>query len=283
MPSEVEIVNRALVELGLSAKRIGALSDSTPQAEAANAIFTQVRDSLVASSSWNFATRRVWLDEAFDPIGMGTISWGGDIVAVVTKSNVPHGLSVGDTVKIADVVSPTVYNGTYRVSVVWADDSFGYELPLDSDPGSGITTNAWFKRVPAFDFDTYFALPSDMLRLIRTNHPGVRFRIEAGGLFATSDDAPGIVYVRQVADVTELPSYVSEVLALMLAAELAMTLKASQQEKQLLERKAQSKLDDARFYDSIQAPTEVLRASGWADSHRSGSRVIMVDDQRWVL
>lgn len=67
MPSEVDLVNWALRRIGAS--RITSLTDGSKNANAANDIYEQIRDDLLASSEWNFATRRKKLaQDGTDPI-----------------------------------------------------------------------------------------------------------------------------------------------------------------------------------------------------------------------
>ena len=56
MASDTDIVNRAMQLL--KAKRITSLTDGSDGANAANDVFTEVRDDLLRSHNWNFATRR---------------------------------------------------------------------------------------------------------------------------------------------------------------------------------------------------------------------------------
>ena len=57
--SEVQLVNRALTLLGES--RIASLTDNTPQALSANAIYAQVRDDVLSEGRWNCAIKRATL------------------------------------------------------------------------------------------------------------------------------------------------------------------------------------------------------------------------------
>lgn len=59
MASEVEVVNIGLTLLGES--RIASLDDNTKPAREAKAIFTAVRDALLAKYNWNFAKERTAL------------------------------------------------------------------------------------------------------------------------------------------------------------------------------------------------------------------------------
>lgn len=57
--SEVQICNNALIEIG--AQRIAALSDTTERARICNEQYAKVRNELLYSHPWNFATKRAEL------------------------------------------------------------------------------------------------------------------------------------------------------------------------------------------------------------------------------
>jgi len=59
MPGETDVVNVALHLIG--GTRIVDLGDGTKNANIANDIYTEVRDNLLRSHPWNFATKRVQL------------------------------------------------------------------------------------------------------------------------------------------------------------------------------------------------------------------------------
>lgn len=63
MASNIGIVNSALLKVGAS-KTIVSLTDDTPNAIKANALFDILRDALVRSGAWNFATKRVKLAQS---------------------------------------------------------------------------------------------------------------------------------------------------------------------------------------------------------------------------
>lgn len=56
MASDTEIANRALRLL--KANRITSLTDGSPNANKANDVFVEVREELLSSHNWNFATKR---------------------------------------------------------------------------------------------------------------------------------------------------------------------------------------------------------------------------------
>lgn len=59
MPAETDVINVGLRLIG--AKPIISLSDGTPSANAAGDIYEELRDDMLRSHPWNFATKRVKL------------------------------------------------------------------------------------------------------------------------------------------------------------------------------------------------------------------------------
>ena len=64
MATEVNIVNLALIRLG--ATTISTMTESTRNAQAAEAIYDLIRQELLREHAWNFATKRQDLNEADD-------------------------------------------------------------------------------------------------------------------------------------------------------------------------------------------------------------------------
>ena len=62
MPAVTDIVNKSLRMIG--ATRITSLTDGSTNANAANDIYTEVRDELLRSHPWNFATKRAKLAQS---------------------------------------------------------------------------------------------------------------------------------------------------------------------------------------------------------------------------
>lgn len=65
MATETDIVNQGLLLLGAS--QIGSLSESSPNAIAANLIYADTRDALIRTYMWKFAIRRVQLNASGTP------------------------------------------------------------------------------------------------------------------------------------------------------------------------------------------------------------------------
>lgn len=67
MPGETDVVNVALVRIGATV--IVSLTDGSTSANAANSIYENVRDDLLSSHPWNFATKRARLARlSTDPV-----------------------------------------------------------------------------------------------------------------------------------------------------------------------------------------------------------------------
>jgi hypothetical protein len=69
VPSDVDIVNLALVKLGAS--RITTMLDNVKAARSANAIYAMERDNELRAHLWNFAVARIQLPALVDPPPFG--------------------------------------------------------------------------------------------------------------------------------------------------------------------------------------------------------------------
>lgn len=81
--TELEVANLALAALG--ARQITSLSGTEQEAKACDQQFDRVRDSLLRSHPWNFATKRVELEAATDPDTEWDSAWDlpSDLVRVL--------------------------------------------------------------------------------------------------------------------------------------------------------------------------------------------------------
>lgn len=69
MPSEVDIVNRALRAIG--SQRITSLDEATEQAETCRGEYADIRDEVLRSHPWNFAMTRLLLPALSDAPAFG--------------------------------------------------------------------------------------------------------------------------------------------------------------------------------------------------------------------
>jgi len=68
-----------------------------------------------------------------NPKFIAEASWSSNVSTV--RSELPHGLKVGDEIEIVNV-TPTGYNGTYTVTSIVSAKEFTYALPLATTPGT---------------------------------------------------------------------------------------------------------------------------------------------------
>jgi hypothetical protein len=83
-----------------------------------------------------------------NPKFIATASWSSSVVTV--RSELPHGLKVGDEIEIVNV-SPTGYNGTYTVTSIISAKEFTYALgtspgAFSNDTSNRSTTLPYFRR-----------------------------------------------------------------------------------------------------------------------------------------
>jgi hypothetical protein len=68
-----------------------------------------------------------------NPKFIADASWTSNVSTI--RSELPHGLKVGDEIEIVNV-TPTGYNGTYTVTSIVSAKEFTYALPLSTTPGT---------------------------------------------------------------------------------------------------------------------------------------------------
>lgn len=113
-----------------------------------------------------------------------------------------------------------------------------------------------FSSAPAeaddFGFDYAFAIPSDSLRILRTNDPTDDYLIFERKLFSNNQQIFA-VYQKSV-DETTYPAYFKNALELEMAARLAMALEDQAGKYQLFQNKADVELARAKNIDSQEQP-----------------------------
>jgi len=259
--TNVTIVNHALVKIG-GYSPIAAMDDDSDQAKAANQIFTDVIEDLMAERNWNFAMGR---DE-----GIRTRKTITGITAadppVVTA--VAHGFSDGDTVLIEDVVGMTQVNGVKFKVANKAADTFELTDHQDEDiDGSSYTAYSSGGKAmlsPIFEYKYQFDLPTDCLRVV-TEYNDYEFRIE-GGKLITDASEPQIVYIKNITDYTLLPPKFRTALIDRLAHDLCLELKGSGKQTDSLYKKMNRSLKKARQTDAREGTPFTLPDGSWLDA-----------------
>jgi hypothetical protein len=185
MASEVGICNSALVKIGAS--RIIALDEGSKNANLCGELYPKLRDDLLRSHSWNFATVRV---------------------------------------KLAQLTTAPAFG-------------FAHEYQLPSD---------WVRTVSVHDNDA--------------GDGAVEYRIEGRKLRSSADEIY-LRYVRIVTDVNEMPADFREVLALMLARDIAVPIAQSNALRENMAETFRDALARAKSADALEDYPEALPLGSW--------------------
>jgi len=118
--------------------------------------------------------------------------------------------------------------------------------------------------VPAFEFTHQYTLPSDCLRVIRTQYSNDVdsdiFKIE-GRKLLTNESEIKIIYLSRNTDVNEYDSLLQEAIAARLASELAYAITQSNSVMQLMQGIYENKIREARFMDATEGTADKLEAN----------------------
>lgn len=260
--TEVSICNMALSRIGHTT--ISALSDANDAARQCNLHYEPSRDGLLRAHPWNFAMKRTRLitqAETAKSIVSATVA--NPVVLEVTG----HGYSDGNRVKVKDVAGMTALNDRLFPIDVLTANTFSLlnenGLSYAAYTGSGTVT-----KVPANDFEYWFALPSDSLRVwtVDGDTPGYEYRVEGGRILAHSD-AVDVVYISQVTDTAQFDSQFVDILAQKLAAEVSQKLSDNANLTASLWQVYERKLSEARTFDAQESGMGFgIKATNWLNA-----------------
>lgn len=122
---------------------------------------------------------------------------------------------------------------------------------------------------PVFEYTYRFALPTDCLRVIRTESDSLgytpNYRIE-GRYVYTDDSTCAIEYIKQVTDVTVYDALFVDVLTARLAAELAYALTDNATLASNMRALYEEKLREARNVDAQEGAPREAMGSNWLDA-----------------
>jgi hypothetical protein len=118
---------------------------------------------------------------------------------------------------------------------------------------------------PIFDFDAQFQLPSDCLRVIRTDDDLDPYRIEGERLLSVNDSVK-IEYISRVEDTTKFDPLFVETLSVRIGAKLAYNLSDNNTLTQLLEQKYRDRVKQARSMDGQEGIPRSTDADLWINS-----------------
>lgn len=120
------------------------------------------------------------------------------------------------------------------------------------------------------EFSFSYRLPADCLRLIEPNREIVHYRVEGQSLLTTTP-IEGIKYIRNVTEARLFDSSFREVLIMMIAAELAISIPDNQNLLAVLRRDTDIFLSDARFVGAIEDGPSMVLAEDWLYSRYAGT------------
>lgn len=132
---------------------------------------------------------------------------------------------------------------------------------------------------PAFGPAFYYSLPADLVRLVEVFTGGLKYQVE-GTAIATNADAVAVRYVSKDIPVGTIDAQTSDVIAIVLAGRLAISITENTQLKDMLYAEAQQMLAQARntwaVEDYPQEPIEGI----WIES-RSASNSTSFFNNHW--
>lgn len=125
------------------------------------------------------------------------------------------------------------------------------------------------KEKPAFGFARAYQLPSDFVRLVRTEPENARCTVE-GRLLLTDEPRIAIGYVRRLEDSTLYDAAMRDCLALKLAAMMAFGSAASTALSQDMDARYKERLREAKGYDAMEGEPMSWPESSWAAAKMGG-------------
>lgn len=127
-------------------------------------------------------------------------------------------------------------------------------------------------ETPDFEFNYYYTLPADCLRLLRLYESDEQYRVEADRRIATDATPCKIVYTAKILDVSQFDSTFVSCVAYQLASELALVLSDNRKLQDDLRRAAKDELSNAKMYDAQESyPYKRQNKNSWP-SFRRGRR-----------
>lgn len=118
---------------------------------------------------------------------------------------------------------------------------------------------------PIFEFDAQFQLPSDCLKVLRTDDDLSPYRVEGKALLVNSN-AVKIEYISRVEDTTMFDSLFVEALSDRIGAHLVYNLADNTQLVQIMEQKALSRIRQARSMDGQEGIPRSVEADQWLNT-----------------
>lgn len=121
---------------------------------------------------------------------------------------------------------------------------------------------------PIIEFDHQFTLPSDVIRVLKTDLPEdaeweVGLKSTGSRILLCNSDEVNIKYLKNLTDTTLFPPYFDEALAMAIAANISYAMTQSSTVKQLMEAKARDSLVQARLFDAQEHGRTFAETNTW--------------------
>lgn len=273
-------LNCANIALRLMGHRaiLTALSDTTTEGLACNALIDESKKSLLRMHPWNFAVKRKKI-QPYTDIAVSNVTFVSSELIEVTHSTLV--LTAGQYVTLTGIEGATGANGTWEVASIPTPNTVTRLTAI------GVTTSGelgtytasstdYIRRSPAFGYSYLYTLPTDCLRVLDINETAhsAEWRIEGAFILADSDSLE-IKYLYDVTDYATMDSQFYFALAHYLAYNLCDHLSASDQKKNEIHAYlygGQGKrgiLPQARFTDATEDSQQTFEANDWIDSRVS--------------
>jgi len=265
-----DICNIALTTLGAST--ITDLTDDNERARKFNEVYSDIRDDLLYSHPWNFATKRAHLDRAGAFIGRGLDDLTADVDDYTGSNPLIYRVQIDatgtpDTFKWSDDGGAT-WNAT-GVAITGAAQTLNNGVTITFAATTGHTLNDYWDiaatTVPVFEYDYKFKLPDDYLRKVKTDIDRDEFKIESGYLI-TSESAVKLEYIALITDPTEFSKGFIMALAAKLAAELCYAITSNTTLTDLKWDEYKKKLAKGKSLDAQESSPNITTDSSWISS-----------------
>lgn len=118
---------------------------------------------------------------------------------------------------------------------------------------------------PSFEFDAEFQLPSDLLKIIKTDDNLLPYRIEGKKLLINNDSVK-IEYIARISDTTQFDSLFVVALWMRMASHLAFNLSDNNSLSVAMEQQSRAKVKQARTMDGQEGTPYPIEADVWLNS-----------------
>lgn len=268
----VDICNIALTTLGDYSITAAELTAGSPElARKFKEIYDDMRDDMVYSHPWNFATKRVYLSRTGAFTGRGLDDCTADCDSYTQSTPLSYrvqidGAGAPDTFKWSDDGGST-WDATL-VAITGAAQTLNNGVTITFTATTGHTVDNYWDIsatwIPAYEYDYKFKLPTDYLRKVKTDLYKSEFKIE-GGYLVTSEAAVELEYIAQITDPTEFSNGFIMAFAARLSAELCYSITNSATLTKGKWEEYKLKLSKGKSLDGQESAPDIKTRSNWIE------------------